>query len=942
MESGGGEWQQAFAGRADELRVLAHCRATAAAAEPWVVVVEGPAGIGKTALVRQALGTGADGLQVCWASCDRGERDFGYGVVGQLLRHLPRETPGLPELVRGLAGAGSPLAVGHDLLEVVTAAAETAPVALVVDDVPLADDQSLDALAFVGRQLLAERVLMVLTARMPYSGSEVSGTDEAEEWSRTWRGTERVRRLRLGGLDLKEVGDLVRSAGGPALSRAELSRLWEQTGGHPLYTQTLMRQVGARDLADTARSLPVPASLEASIRQVLAELPGPARDLVWALAVLDTKTPPALAYRLADVDPAAALGPALASGLISREPHDPEARMGIHHQLQREVIYRALSPTNRRDLHRRAADLVGGDAAWAHRVAAAGPDAALADQLAAEADRHATAGRPARAATLRLWAADLSPTREQREQHLLTAATLLVVHERHGRFRTLHGALEACSPTPRRDALLGFLAGLRGDTATGVKLLARAAAGTDTETGMLAASWLAAVHILRGDGPQALAALRPVIDRLPPGHTGMALGMQSFAALFTDGPAAGLTVLSNAGLPDDAARVPHHDSFLLMFRGTLSVQAGLLRSSAADLTALISRQETHPQLSLSPTERYALGFAHYLDGSWEDALIAADQALAVSQISDHRHGVAPSHAVAAMVHAQRGQEDEARSHLDACRRHVPPFTELGAVYPAMAEAVLAQARGDRQAMARVLKPLDPTAGGNTGAWRVIWLPLLIQALTSSTPPAAPLHPDDLERLQTTLALFDGLAAQAPSLTPTAHWLRARVATARADTPTALAHYQDGHTAPREPDGDVPFHRAFLHYDHARLLLADPNARAAAVDHLQEAHRRFTALGAAPYAQRAAGFLADLTGTADTGGGTPDGWTVRTGASDRLTGLTGREQAVAHLVVQALTNQEIARQLLISSKTVEYHLGHVYSKLGVTGRRELRREFQELG
>ncbi|MEU9130592.1 AAA family ATPase [Kitasatospora sp. NPDC048540] len=973
----GGVWEQGLAGRTGELKVLTECRSAVARGDPWLVMVLGEPGIGKTALVRRALAEGPDGLQVCWASCDQAERDIRYGVVSQLLHRLPAETAGRTELARSLTGAGSPLAVGRDLLDVVAATAESAPLALVVDDVPWADDQSLKTLAFMARRLWSERVLIVLVARTTdtvtgHPQSEGTGEEGSppgdvpfeEDWRDTWRGFDRVSEIRLTGLGPEDIGDMVTAAGGPALNRAALQRLWEKTGGHPLHMQTLLGQVSPQELADTDRPLPVPASLEATIRQVLAELPSDARRLVQALAVLAATVPLAVAGRVADLaDPTVALAPALASGLVGWQPSDPRTPVHIHHQLQRDSVYGALSSTERRDLHRLAADLVSKDAAWAHRVAAAdGIDPALADRLAAEADGQAAAGQPARAATLRLWAADLDSTRERRERHLLTAATHLVIHERHARFRTLRGALEACDPTPRRDALLGFLAGLRGETAAGAELLSRATAnaGADTESGLLAASWLAAVHVLQADGPRALAALRPVMDQLPHTHTGMALGLLSFATLFTDGPAAGLEVLRNAGLPDAAADVATAESFLLMYRGTMRVETGRLRAGSGDLAALIERQENQPHLPPSPTERYLLGFARYLDGGWEDALIAADHAMAAAEIGSHRHGVPPAHAVAAMVHAQRGHWTKARSHLEACSHHTPLFLELNSVYPAMAGAVLAQARADREAMLQALRPLAPTAVGNVGAWRVLWLPLLVQALAPVTPPDQPLDPVELDHVRGALALFDDIATHAPSLMPTSHWLHGRLATARGDTDSALARYREGHSAPQQDDGDIPLHRALLHHDHARLLIsvdpADPHIRQEVVAHLQEAHRRFAALGATPYAERTAEQLTRLTGRdalspsgtarlseaeADGDGDGDGAWARPDGTVVRLPELTDREQSVAHLAAQGLTNKEIARRLFVSSKTVEYHLSHVYSKLAVTGRRELRREFQEI-
>ncbi|MER7577985.1 hypothetical protein [Streptomyces sp. NPDC126514] len=117
---------------------------------------------------------GPDHLVMCRAACDRAEQDFPYGAVDQLLRRLPPGTTGLGELVHALTPTASPFAVGADLLDVLAAVADTAPLAVLVDDVPWADDHSLKALAFVLRRCYAERLLVVLTARTPGTvGSDV-------------------------------------------------------------------------------------------------------------------------------------------------------------------------------------------------------------------------------------------------------------------------------------------------------------------------------------------------------------------------------------------------------------------------------------------------------------------------------------------------------------------------------------------------------------------------------------------------------------------------------------------------------------------------------------------------------------------------------------------------------------------------------------------------
>jgi predicted ATPase len=166
-------------------------------------------------------------------------------------------------------------------------------------------------------------------------------------------------------------------------------------------------------LADLGAPLPVPSSLAAVVQCSLSRLPDPSRRLAQALAVLDAQVPLALAGQVAQVeDPALALGPLLEAGLVEWSPAEASSPVRIGHQLQRKAIYNAIAPAHRRDLHISAVDLVDADGAWRHRVAAADhTDPALAEALEAEATRQQQAGQIQRAATLLLWAADLSPTR---------------------------------------------------------------------------------------------------------------------------------------------------------------------------------------------------------------------------------------------------------------------------------------------------------------------------------------------------------------------------------------------------------------------------------------------------------------------------------------------------------------------------------------------------
>jgi len=118
-----------------------------------------------------------------------------------------------------------------------------------------------------------------------------------------------------------------------------------------------------------------------------------------------------------------------------------------------------------------------------------------------------------------------------------------------------------------------------------------------------------------------------------------------------------------------------------------------------------------------------------------------------------------------------------------------------------------------------------------------------------------------------------------------------------------------------------FEHALLGLDDGRRLRATGN-QPAAVGQLEKAHRIFSGLGADPYVQACAKELAALQVTV-----APD-------SPATLLGLSRAELAVARLVATGLTNKEVASELYVSVKTVEYHLRNSYIKLDITSRRAL--------
>jgi len=121
----------------------------------------------------------------------------------------------------------------------------------------------------------------------------------------------------------------------------------------------------------------------------------------------------------------------------------------------------------------------------------------------------------------------------------------------------------------------------------------------------------------------------------------------------------------------------------------------------------------------------------------------------------------------------------------------------------------------------------------------------------------------------------------------------------------------------------------LHLARARLVYGEwlrrENRRQEAREALRQAYEALSRAGADGFAERAS---RELMATGET---------VRKRTVDTLTDLTAQEAHIAQLARDGLTNQEIAAQLFISPRTVEWHLGNVFSKLGITSRKGLRNE-----
>lgn len=909
-----------FVGRRAHLAGLTDAMRTAKSGRPQLVFVQGEAGIGKSALVQHWLHDPITrSLTVLQARCDPSETDMAFGMVVQLVSSVSAAVlTDFPTLQRIPADA-VPFQVGAQLLRLFDELQRGGPLAVVVDDVHWGDPASVQALSFVIRRVEADSILFVLVSR---TGAEPSARS-AEDLRRLVDNTDWRTRLTLPGLDAQEVGELVERLSGHPWDRGAVERLRQHTDGSPLYVQTVLSELSYTNTADIHVALPVPESLSAGVLRQLAVLSDQSRRLVEAAAVLDSRSPLALVAAVAGVDdPMDALEPLLEQRLLEWSPGEPGAPVAVSHALQRDAVLSAMRPSQLRRAHAAAAGLVSGMASWRHRVAAAGGQApeSLAAELEQAAGEYIRTGALGRAGTLLLWASDASHTREAKERRLLTAAAYLMWGDDFAQVTTLLPRVRECAGSPLRDLVLGAHATSHGLGPATEALLQRAMAQTEGVSEQswvfaMAATWLGLMYLI-ADCERAVPVLRQVVSMpaLAPGLVNRAKGNMAIGYGFVDGPKAGLHAFARvADLPPVSCTVPA-DAYLLALHGMLGTWAGELSAGRREMEAALRLAAESSYSAVGEFAYSCSAASSYLLGEWDRALISAQHGITVTLVEDKPWASPFAHAVAAWVPAGRGAWARAEELLriaDEHARGLPPAFTLPPV--AVGHAVLAQARRDHTRMLLALAPVTALPEpGMKMLLRSWWWPLYVEALIGV---------GDLNGAETALADLVRLAAEHRYLTTATAWLSGWLAETRGDLDAALAAYSSG-TDRLDGCDEEPLHRALLEQAFGRVLGA-VGEREAAARLQQAASDRFHRLGAVPFRDRCDSELVRHRLAARRGRRADD---LR---------LSERERNIAHLVCGGYTNKEIARELFISSKTVEYHLGNIYSRFHLENRRQLR-------
>jgi predicted ATPase len=335
-----------------------------------VVVVEGPAGIGKSELLA-AVGAGARarGFGVVSARGSEFEAEIAFGVARQLFEPMLRAASAgeRRRLLGGVARVGARalgvepgeapadrFAAIHGLFRLRANRAERGPLLVAVDDVQWADDPSLGWLGYLARRARDLAVLVVLGLRSGDAGGERG------ELARL-AGDSGVQRIALGPLSAAAVGAIVRAQLDREAEEAFCAACSELTGGNPLLVRELLaaaREEGlpARGASVAALERIAPAAVGTSVLARLGRLGAEAVALARAVAVLGPRAEVVLAARLAEVDPVAA--ELTADRLAAAQILAPVRPLEFFHPSIGAAVREDIAPGARRVAHRRAADLV--------------------------------------------------------------------------------------------------------------------------------------------------------------------------------------------------------------------------------------------------------------------------------------------------------------------------------------------------------------------------------------------------------------------------------------------------------------------------------------------------------------------------------------------------------------------------------------------------------
>jgi DNA-binding CsgD family transcriptional regulator len=879
------------------------------------LVIRGSAGVGKTALLGYAAESARD-MRVCSVTGIETEVGLAFAALHQVLVPV---LPGLAELpdpqrhaVQAAFGmeAGSVadrFLVGLAALTLLARAAEDQPVLCVIDDEQWLDAESAGVLGFVARRLYADQVGMVIAVTEPAPAHAF----------------EQLPEVSVGGLPAEEAGQLLRSAAGAPINDQVVDRILAETEYNPLALVEVGPEFTAEELtgrAELPSPMPLGRRLRDRFRRQVAGLHQDTQTFLLVAAVEAGDSRPVLwrAAREGGIDPDTAAAEAEAAGLMELTAGSVRFR----YPLIRSAVYHGAPDAGRRRAHlllSAACDALRDPdlRAWHLGAAATGPDEGVAAELELAANRaQARGGYTGRVALLRR-SVELTADNDRRVRRELALADAEL---RSGDPDIAQDLVDTALPNlsePRPRALgeqlrgeILFAQGHVTDSAAilvgAARLLApdHAAAREAAAAAMRAALWA---------GPTESKEVSTAAAALPRPARSEArvsdLLLEGFAARFTTGFTASVEPFRaalSALRSEDPGQVTELRWFEMAAIAALCIWDA---DTVLDITNRFLRAaRTQGALALLPAALALRATADCLIGRLTDAedrwtemreIIAASRSATVIGVDSLSEGTA-------LVYSGRIAEARAVGTArirESTSRGQGGLADVGRAITAIADVWAGDYAAAVIAAATVVQDDVPFVAEAT-------LPELIEAAARNG------------QRSEAMSAFHIMSERALAVgTPEALGIRSRCAALLDDGDDAEACYQEaiGHLE----RGRAAVELARAHLQHGEWLRRRKRKRDARSE-LRTARDMLDAMGAKGFAARAA---AELRATGER---------ARPRTPAATLDLTPQEARVAGLAAEGETNNQIAAQLFISPRTVEYHLSKVFTKLGVSSRAQLAR------